>query len=200
MSPLDNSTIDSPSIILHPDIIRRQGADEFISLQKSDAEINTIRNKVESGEKCDFFLHANVLYREDDISGYCIHQLVVPFCKRKDILTVGHDNQLLGHFGCKKTLIRIKYALYWPGMEADVTSYVSACELCQRHERVTKKDRVPIVPIVRAPVPFDQIHVDVLGELPVVSSKGHRCDGATRPRRPRRAARAACSRSGCARR
>jgi len=55
-----------------------------------------------------------------------------------------------------------------------VSNYVKLCDICHRRKRVTKLDRVSISPIVRPNVPYDTIHVDVLGEVPVTSSKGHK--------------------------
>jgi len=55
-----------------------------------------------------------------------------------------------------------------------VSNYVKLCDICHRRKRVTKLDRVPISPIVRPNVPYDTIHVDVLGEVPVTSSRGHK--------------------------
>jgi len=55
-----------------------------------------------------------------------------------------------------------------------VSNYVKSCDICHRLRRVTKLYRVPISRIVGSNVPYDTIHVDVLGEAPVTSSRGHK--------------------------
>ena len=58
-------------------------------------------------------------------------------------------------------------------MKTEIDSYVSSCIACQKHARVTKLDRIPIIPMVRADAPFDQVFVDLIGPLNPASSRGH---------------------------
>jgi len=49
-----------------------------------------------------------------------------------ELLQIHHDNALAGHFSKKKTLDLLTRKYYWPSINADVVSYISTCDLCQR--------------------------------------------------------------------
>jgi hypothetical protein len=47
-------------------------------------------------------------------------RLIIPKALRAEILTVGHDFSLAGHFGAKKVYQRLRRTVFWPGMSRDV--------------------------------------------------------------------------------
>ena len=51
---------------------------------------------------------------------------------RSEILKLGHDDPLSGHFGVKKTLELLARSWWWPGMKESVREYVETCPICQR--------------------------------------------------------------------
>lgn len=53
-------------------------------------------------------------------------RLVVPKAMRKYIITKLHET----HIGTNKILRKSKQIFYWPGMESDITNFISACETC----------------------------------------------------------------------
>ena len=51
---------------------------------------------------------------------------------RSEILKMGHDDPLSGHFGVKKTYDLLARSWWWPGMRQHVQEYVESCPICQR--------------------------------------------------------------------
>ena len=59
-------------------------------------------------------------------------QIIIPLSLRWDILYYSHSTKVAGHFGAARTVLRIASRYYWPGMNRDIRSWVSTCEMCQR--------------------------------------------------------------------
>jgi len=47
----------------------------------------------------------DVMFHRDIITGVCVEPLVVPVCKREEIVKIAHDADRSGHFSLEKTLI-----------------------------------------------------------------------------------------------
>ncbi|KFM65052.1 hypothetical protein X975_21999, partial [Stegodyphus mimosarum] len=50
---------------------------------------------------------------------------------RLNILEELHDSKKSGHLGVRKTLQRVREAVYFPQLYKVVTAYVRSCHLCQ---------------------------------------------------------------------
>ena len=57
-------------------------------------------------------------------------RIVIPRVLRKDILLKVHE----GHMGIEKCRRRARHAVYWPGMNAEISDMVSQCDPCQKHQ------------------------------------------------------------------
>lgn len=57
------------------------------------------------------------------------HQIVVPYCYRKLVLSLAHDC-MGGHLGIRKTYHKIMH-FFWPGLRKDVSEYCRTCHICQ---------------------------------------------------------------------
>lgn len=57
--------------------------------------------------------------------------------------SVAHNNPLASHFSHRKTEMRIRDQVYWPGMGADIRDYCRSCDKCQG-----RLEPVPLKPIV----------------------------------------------------
>lgn len=73
-----------------------------------------------------------------------------------DILHACHDEPYGGHFGTKRTNLKIINAsYYWSIVHKDVAQYTTRCDRCQRMGRPTRYDEMPLCPQVVV-TPFDK--------------------------------------------
>ena len=82
-------------------------------------------------------------------------QLVVPLCKRTQVLALAHESVWGAHLGVKKTSERIRYSFWWPGLKHDVINYVNTCQVCQKTSRRLASEDIPITPITRPELPWE---------------------------------------------
>ena len=142
---------------------------------------NSGKNLGKVGEEGDcskpyFRLRDDVLVRmsrniwDKDEESNKVTQIVVPAAYRLNILEMGHDNIVAGHFGVSKTLKRIAKNFCWPKLK-DIKWYVHTCHQCQLVGKPNKK--IPLAPLIPIPVtkePFREILLDVVGPLPRTKS------------------------------
>ena len=74
----------------------------------------------------------------------------------------------------KKTIERIRYSFYWPGMRRETIQYCDSCEPCQLQSRVLATDRTPIDSIDRPELPGQHLMMDCVGPIEPPSSKQHK--------------------------
>eukprot|EP00253_Pinus_taeda_P017120 PITA_17120 len=80
-----------------------------------------------------------------------------------DILLTCHDGPCGGHFAAKRTAFKILQAgYYWPTLHQDVRRYISQCDRCQRMEKPTPRDEMPLQPQVTFE-PFEKWGMDFVG-------------------------------------
>ena len=91
--------------------------------------------------------------------------LVVPQSYRQRAMEGCHDQ--VGHLGQDRVLNLLRDRFYWPGMHADVVSYINSCPRCLR--RKSQQDKAPLVNIETSR-PLELIHLDYLKIEP---SKGN---------------------------
>lgn len=81
-----------------------------------------------------------------------------------------HDSAVGGHEGVLKNFKIMAREVYWKGMRSDITTFIKACEVCQRNKYSTLSPAGLLSPL---PIPeqvwFD-ISLDFVEGLP--SSKG----------------------------
>jgi hypothetical protein len=66
------------------------------------------------------------------------NQLCIPdFSMRENLVKEKHSGGLAGHFGHDKTYAKLGESYFWPGMRADVKSFVDRCRIC-RHAKGRK--------------------------------------------------------------
>ena len=70
-----------------------------------------------------------------------------------------------GHLGVNKTMAKAKYRYFWPGMSADIRSFLRSCDMCARRKAPAKK-RVTPLQRYRVGVPMERVAIDLLGPLP----------------------------------
>ncbi|GFY15981.1 retrovirus-related Pol polyprotein from transposon opus [Trichonephila clavipes] len=147
-------------------------ADSFRSEQECCAELALAWKYAKEG-KGNYYEVDGYLFRRDKILGESIGQLVIPKCKRTEVLKLAHTSVFSSHMGPKKTLERIKYSFFWAGLRADVKKFCESCKECQLTRLVRIKDRSPITPVARPELPFQVVNMDLIGPIDPPSSKGH---------------------------
>ncbi|GFY17186.1 retrovirus-related Pol polyprotein from transposon opus [Trichonephila clavipes] len=139
----------------------------FIKMQREDDTLKKLWSLAEK-QKNSVKIHNGILTHSECICGENIDQVVLPQCKREEVLKMAHDVPLGGHLGEQKTRQRIKYSFYWPTIKQDVKRFCESCKICQLRKPITSRDRVPIQPLVRPEIPFDCI-----GPLEPPSRRNH---------------------------
>nr|XP_028959986.1 uncharacterized protein LOC103436690 [Malus domestica] len=80
---------------------------------------------------------------------YCTDQLIrrcVPESEFKSILTFCHSYACGGHFGAKRTALKVlESGFYWPRVFKDVYEFCATCDRCQRTAKTTKTNDSKVV-------------------------------------------------------
>ena len=96
------------------------------------------------------------------------HRIYVPKDSklREDILRLHHDTPLAGHPGRYKTHELVTRNYWWPGIMKDIRKYVEGCEKYQRAKPIRQKPQSVLHPHDVPSEPWQDITVDLIGELP----------------------------------
>lgn len=89
----------------------------------------------------------------------------IPKGHRLSLLRVFHDEH--EHIGAEKTLDLILKHFWFPGLRAFVKKYVAHCLVCVSQKRVPRSALQNITSWEKPGTPFQTVHVDALGPLPV---------------------------------
>ncbi|GFS48894.1 retrovirus-related Pol polyprotein from transposon opus [Trichonephila clavipes] len=147
-------------------------ADSFRSEQECCAELALVWKQAKEG-KGNYYEVDGYLFHRDKILEESIGQLVIPKCRRTEVLRLAHISVFSSHMGPKKTLERIKYSLFWEGLSSNVKKFCESCKECQLTRSVRIKDRSSITPVARSELPFQVVNMDLIGPIDPPSSKGH---------------------------
>ncbi|GFW22454.1 retrovirus-related Pol polyprotein from transposon 412 [Trichonephila clavipes] len=121
-----------------------------------------------------YVIENDILYHEELLGGNGIKQLVIPEMRKRKILEIVHESVFGAHLGAHKTIQRIKFSFYWPGMVKEIKAYCSSCHGCQLRKVIRSVDKSPITPVSRPELPFQVVNVDLIGPVDPVSSQGHK--------------------------
>ncbi|GFW61606.1 retrovirus-related Pol polyprotein from transposon opus [Trichonephila clavipes] len=147
-------------------------ADSFRSEQECCAELALVWKHAKEG-KGNYYEVDGYLFHRDKILGESIGQLVIPKCRRTEVLRLAHTSVFSSHMGPKKTLERIEYSFFWEGLRSDVKKFCESCKECQLTRSVRIKDRSPITPVARSELAFQVVNMNLIGPIDPPSSKGH---------------------------
>ncbi|GFX41190.1 retrovirus-related Pol polyprotein from transposon opus [Trichonephila clavipes] len=148
-------------------------ADSFRSEQECCAELALAWKYAKEG-KGNYYEVDGYLFRRDKILGESIGKLVIPKCRRTEVLRLAHTSVFSSHMGPKKTLERIKYSLFWEGLSSNVKKFCESCKECQLTRSVRIKDRSSNTPVARPELPFEVGNMDLIGPIDPPSLKGHK--------------------------
>ncbi|GFV14604.1 hypothetical protein TNCV_4004751 [Trichonephila clavipes] len=94
--------------------------------------------------------------------------------RKRKILEIAHESVFGAHLGAHKTIQRIKFSFYWPGMVKEIKAYCSSCHGCQLRKVIRSIDKIPIIPVSCPELPFQVVNVDLIDPVDPVSSQGHK--------------------------
>ncbi|GFY18968.1 retrovirus-related Pol polyprotein from transposon opus [Trichonephila clavipes] len=148
-------------------------ADSLRSEQECCAELALVWKHAKEG-KGNYYEVDGYLFHRDKILGESIGKLVIPKCRRTEVLKLAHTSVFSSHMSPKTKLERIKYSFVWVGLRANVKKFCESCKECQLTRSVRIKDRSPITPVERPELPFQVVNMDLIGPIDPPSSKGHK--------------------------
>ena len=86
---------------------------------------------------------------------------------RMKVIASHHDSPVAGHPGYQKTQELIERHYYWPGLAADIKTYVSRCDWCARFKGSNTKPAGAAVPLQPSTMPWVDISADFITDLPL---------------------------------
>lgn len=160
--------------------------DEFKDLQLSCATLDKVRLLAESGTETvmrdgavfKFVIEGGLIYRKcvraksAKVAGRMA--LVVPAECRRQVLSTAHESLMAGHFGHRKTELRLREHFFWTSVSTDLKKFCRSCDKCQRLSQKGRVRNAPLYPIPIITEPFSKVAIDIVGPLTPRSSEGHR--------------------------
>ena len=111
----------------------------------------------------------NFIWDDPYLFKYCPDQIIrrcIPNCDQSKIISFCHDHACGGHFSGKKTAAKVlQCGFYWPTIFHDTYVYCKACERCQKLGSLTKRNMMPLNPILIIDI-FDVWGIDFMGPFP----------------------------------
>ena len=142
---------------------------EYLETGTLPADNNKARTVVHSSDQ--YVILDDILYhiyeprrRGVPKSQRYVRQLAVPKQCRKEILENYHTSVLGAHQGFDRTYNAIRMHFWWKNMYADINTFVSTCDECQKAKRPMHQRPAPLVPMPIVPT-FERWHMDILGPL-----------------------------------
>ena len=86
---------------------------------------------------------------------------------RMKIISSHHDSPVAGHPGYQKTQELIERHYYWPGLSADVKTYVSHCGRCTCFKGSNTKPASAAIPLQPGTMPWVDVSADFITDLPL---------------------------------
>ena len=126
-------------------------------LKKSSAELKKEHLHIKGGL---VYFKDSRLYLPDDLA------------LRTRILHECHDAPTGGHLGKDKTIDQVKRRFYWPRMDAEIQTYVTGCDSCQRNKPSHQAKIGLLQPLPIPERPWQQVSLDLIVALPRTKS-GH---------------------------
>ncbi|XP_061167203.1 uncharacterized protein LOC133176048 [Saccostrea echinata] len=135
-------------------------------LDSENVDIETEEVKKYLRERKSFEIRKGVLFRNTQMDGMNIRQLVLPKSMIGTIFKGLHED--IGHQGREKTSWLVKKRFYWPGMNTDMREKVGHCGRCVR-SKTREHPRSELVTI-KTSQPMELVCIDFLS---LEKSKGN---------------------------
>lgn len=95
---------------------------------------------------------------------YSDPQIITNIKKQKELIQLYHNSPCGGHFGVRKTMLKLKQKYNWKNMSKMVKNHVSTCDLCQRNKQI-RHTREPLCVTDTPTQSFGTIVIDTVGPL-----------------------------------
>ena len=152
---------------------------QLIQEQQRDVELSLLTKEAVSEQQMPthahcYYIKSGVLmrkWRPPDAPAseewQIVHQIVLPRCCRKEVMSLAHESPMAGHLGVNKTYHKLLSHFFWPKMKRDVAEFCRTCHVCQMVGKPNKPIPVaPLKPIPACGEPFSEVIIDCVGPLP----------------------------------
>ncbi|KFM71017.1 Transposon Ty3-I Gag-Pol polyprotein, partial [Stegodyphus mimosarum] len=123
-------------------------------------DVAAIRSRAQNYEIID-----NLLFYTKSTNENFEYRPVIPASLRLSILKELHDAPTSGHLGIRKTIKRVREAVYFPQLYKIVTAYVRSCKQCQLINDINYSP-AGYLNSIRATFPNEILGIDLLGPFP----------------------------------
>ncbi|KAI5312735.1 hypothetical protein L3X38_041909 [Prunus dulcis] len=129
-----------------------------------------LRNDLTYQDKKNFFsMVKHYVWDEPFLFKHCPDQLIrrcVPEEEQESILRHSHELACGGHFGAKKTALKIlQSGFFWPTLFKDAFNFCVKCDRCQRMGNISRRNELPLKNILFVEL-FDVWGIDFMGPFP----------------------------------
>ncbi|CAL9001020.1 unnamed protein product, partial [Prunus brigantina] len=129
-----------------------------------------LRNDLTYQDKKKFFsMVKHYVWDEPFLFKHCPDQLIrrcVPEEEQESILRHSHELACGGHFGAKKTALKIlQSGFFWPTLFKDAFNFCVKCDRCQRMGNISRRNEMPLKNILFVEL-FDVWGIDFMGPFP----------------------------------
>nr|XP_028944591.1 LOW QUALITY PROTEIN: uncharacterized protein LOC114819587 [Malus domestica] len=129
-----------------------------------------MRNDISFQERKKFLaMVKHYVWDEPYLFKYCPDQLIrrcVPESEQQSILTFSHTLACGGHFGAKKTSLKVlQSGFFWPTLFKDAFDFCSNCDRCQKMGNISRRNEMPLNNILVVEL-FDVWGIDFMGPFP----------------------------------
>ncbi|KFM63797.1 Retrovirus-related Pol polyprotein from transposon 297, partial [Stegodyphus mimosarum] len=123
-------------------------------------DINAIRSRAQNYEIIDGLLFYTKVTNQNSE-----YRPVIPAKLILSILQELHDSPVSGHFGIRKTIQRVREAVYFPQLQKIVKNYCQTCHTCQINNDVNFRP-AGLLTSIESRFPNEIIGIDLLGPYP----------------------------------
>ncbi|CAF4378294.1 unnamed protein product, partial [Rotaria sp. Silwood2] len=89
--------------------------------------------------------------------------IYLPSSMINSLLQFYHNDPLSGHFGVRRTYLKIKNKFWWPKMKQSISKYIQSCLPCQQYNINRSKKPGQLYPIPVPEGPYQLIGIDYCG-------------------------------------
>ena len=122
---------------------------------------NKIKQIVQNPTKYPFIFKDGLLYKLEAMSNNSTTKrklIYLPSSMISPLLQFYHNHPLSGHFGIRRTYLKIKNQFWWPKMKQSITHHIQSCLPCQQYNINRFKKPGKLNPIPAPYGPFQFIH------------------------------------------
>ncbi|CAF4027267.1 unnamed protein product [Rotaria sordida] len=172
---IPSNNIDNPPnhVALTDDPPPREAGHDFDIAQIAEAqkEDKLYQEKLlEINEKqtnCSYVLENGILYKIINRGMFKQKLIYIPSLILQRLLKAYHDSPWAGHFGFRRTYLKLKNRYWWPNMKSIIKNYIQNCMLCQKFNIERRKSSGLLHPIESPCGPFQLIGIDYSGPFPI---------------------------------